>query len=177
MPYRQPPHSLLRLGNARTRKDSLSLLKDESFFLRISERSLSRISEQGPSSKKQERRRLRGAIGTSSLSASGTSPQEGMGEEKGSVKIQRGLERPPTSKDGNTCLWASHSNAQASSSGIIKAPSSVISKTPLGLGLLQGNRSSPGLRVWLRPERNPRKQDYWSDDLPRGSQLRIINSS
>ncbi|KAF3567448.1 hypothetical protein DY000_02015440 [Brassica cretica] len=43
-----------------------------------------------------------------------------------------------------TCLYASRSNAQASSSRIIKARGLVISKTPLGLGLLQGNRSSPG---------------------------------
>ncbi|KAL0826890.1 hypothetical protein Bca101_050567 [Brassica carinata] len=65
-------------------------------------RSLSRISERGPSSKKHERRRLRGAIGITSLSASRTSPQEVIGDEKGSVKRRRGLEQPPTSEDGKT---------------------------------------------------------------------------
>ncbi|KAF3505736.1 hypothetical protein F2Q69_00007546 [Brassica cretica] len=63
--------------------------------------SASRISERGPSSKKQERSLLRGAIGHASLSASGTSPQEGRGDEKGTVKGRRGLGRPPTSEDGN----------------------------------------------------------------------------
>ena len=38
------------------------------------------------------------------------------------------------------------------------------------------NRSSPWFRVWLRPERNLRKQDYWSDVMPRGSLLRMSNS-
>ncbi|KAF2559713.1 hypothetical protein F2Q68_00016335 [Brassica cretica] len=56
----------------------------------------------------QERRRLRSAIGTASLSASGTSTQEGIGDGKGSVKRRCGLEQPPTSEDGN-----------ASSSGFI----------------------------------------------------------
>ena len=60
------------------------------------------ISEQRPSSKKQERCRLRSAIGTASLSATGTSPQEGIWDEKGSVKRWLGLGRPPTSDDRNT---------------------------------------------------------------------------
>ncbi|KAF2605886.1 hypothetical protein F2Q68_00043876 [Brassica cretica] len=50
---------------------------------------------------KQERSLLRGAIGTASLSASGTFPQDGTGDEKGSVKGKRGLARPPTSEDRN----------------------------------------------------------------------------
>ncbi|KAF2611273.1 hypothetical protein F2Q70_00011714 [Brassica cretica] len=41
--------------------------------------------------KEQERSLLRGAIGTASLSASGTFPQDGMGDEKGLVKGRRGL--------------------------------------------------------------------------------------
>ncbi|KAF2605789.1 hypothetical protein F2Q68_00044287 [Brassica cretica] len=63
-----------------------------------------------------------------------------MGEEKGSVKRRRGFERPPTSEDGNasssgfifpTFLYASHSNAQASSSEIIRALGSIIYRIPL----------------------------------------------
>ena len=34
----------------------------------------------------------------------------------------------------------------------------------------------PRFRVWLRPEWNLRKQDYWSDVPPRGSLLKISNS-
>ncbi|KAF2573350.1 hypothetical protein F2Q70_00004303 [Brassica cretica] len=88
------------------------------------------------------------------LSASGTSPQEGTGDEKGSVKGQRGLGRPSTSEDGNIgnsgfiflnkkrahstnnqtsaslqiCAYAS--SLQASSSAIIRAPGSAVSKMP-----------------------------------------------
>ncbi|KAF2532577.1 hypothetical protein F2Q70_00029239 [Brassica cretica] len=57
----------------------------------------------GPSSKKQGQSLLSGAIETASLSASRTSPQDGTGDEKGSVKGRHGLVRPPTSEDGNKC--------------------------------------------------------------------------
>ena len=68
------------------------------YFLRISTKSSSRISEQGPSSSdNKDRRCLNGAIGTAS-SASGISPQEGTWDEKGSAKRRRGHIRPPTNE-------------------------------------------------------------------------------
>ncbi|KAF2573484.1 hypothetical protein F2Q70_00005556 [Brassica cretica] len=68
-------------------------------FFRILIRLSSWISERGPSSRKLERRCLRGAIGTASLSASEISPQTEVEDEKGSAERRRGLVRPPTNED------------------------------------------------------------------------------
>ncbi|KAF3542760.1 hypothetical protein DY000_02007262 [Brassica cretica] len=73
-----------------------------------------------------------------------------------------------------TCLYASCPSTQAFSSEITRAqappspkhrqkPRASLSSTrnqrfkkiASDPGLLSGNRSSPGFRVWLRPERNP----------------------
>lgn len=92
-----------------------------------------------------------------------------------------------------TCLYAS--NIQASSSEIIRAPGSAVSKTPSEApsfsifnkrSIAQENNARPrsgirepvlpGVIVWLRPEWSPGSQDYWSDVLPKGSLLRMSNS-
>lgn len=76
------------------------------YFLRISTCSSSRISEQGPSpsssSNNQRRYCLKEAIGTASLLASGTSPQDVTEDEKRSPRRRRGLMRTPTNEAEKT---------------------------------------------------------------------------